>query len=117
MLPAWATVAIALGAGAISAAAAIGATWVQGRLRRSEQLRERMILGCDDFATGVRQGVITVRDILTPTELTDSSSVWERAPEAQRLVGEAEARLACIFSWEPTPLRVRPPNRQPTTYE
>src|SRR2546423_15171438 len=93
MLPAWATVLIALGGAAI---AGVLAGWLSTSLRirheREEQLRERMIAAADDFATTALQAQLQLWEAALETE--QGGTVMERLPEARRLIGEAHARLA-----------------------
>ncbi|MGH3041813.1 MAG: hypothetical protein ACRDNG_08775, partial [Gaiellaceae bacterium] len=72
--------------------------WMQNREARRRQLREPMMSDARDFATGVGQAIAGVRAALRkPAErLTDVSAVWNELPEVNRLVGEAEARLARV---------------------
>jgi hypothetical protein len=68
------------------------------RAARRQQLREAMMSDAADFATGVRQALMSVRDAvqLPARQLADVSVVWEAPPEVKRLVDEAEARLSRV---------------------
>lgn len=116
MLPAWATVAIALGASAITAVAALGATWLRIRFERrqddarrmhdwrqqeaqleherEEAWRDRMVRAADDFSTGVEQALLAVNDAISAvTNRADRSAIVE---EAHRTIREAVARVGRI---------------------
>lgn len=98
MLPAWATVAIALGASAITAVAALGGALLQGRREREGQLRTLIVESAHDFATGILQAIMGVRDALEAPrrQIADQSAIWAAEPEARRRADEAEARLARV---------------------
>lgn len=95
MLPAWATVLVAIGASAVTG---VIATLLMTRWRiqheREEQLRDRMLAAADDFATGALQAQVELWEAGGAPER--GSTIEERRPEALRRIAEAHARLARI---------------------
>lgn len=95
MLPAWATVLIALGSAALTG---VIAAWLTTRIRnqheREERLRERMLVAADDFVTGVQQAHRSLWEVLAAEE--QGSTVDERLPAASELVEAAHDRLARV---------------------
>lgn len=126
-LTGWQTVAISLGGGGVTGAAAFAVAVVTGkqgrkqlerriehesdqqteRLRydreehesqlgheRSEAWTDRLVRAADDFATGVEQGILGVRDVITVVgQNRDREPVVE---EAKRRLHEAVARTARV---------------------
>jgi hypothetical protein len=82
------------------------ARWVWSIVRRAtesheagkRQLRQEMMDAARDFTTGVQQAIMGTRETLQrpARELSDVSVVWNAQPGVERLVGEAEARLARV---------------------
>lgn len=116
MLPAWATVAIALGAAGITAVAALGATWLRIRFEgsqeaarrvhdrdqqearleneREEAWRDRMVRAADDFSTGVEQALLAVNDAISA--VTNRGDRQATVQEAHRTIREAVVRVGRI---------------------
>jgi hypothetical protein len=62
VLPAWATVVIALGGSAIVAAFSLFGTLIATRHQRQAEWHQRLVDASDDFSTGVWQAVRAVRE-------------------------------------------------------
>jgi hypothetical protein len=69
-----------------------------GRQARERQLREPMMADARDFSTGVHQAIMAVKDAVErpARRLSDVSVAWKAQPEVDRLVDEANARLARV---------------------
>jgi hypothetical protein len=115
-LSGWQTVVISLGGGAVTGAAALLVAWVTGRHgrkqldrrlqherveqerqrehERSEQWTDRRVRAADDFATGVEQAILGVRDVMAAVR--DKRDVEPVAAEAKRRLHEAVARIARV---------------------
>jgi hypothetical protein len=100
LLPAWATVAIALGASAITAIATLIASFrttsLRARYEREEQWRERLVHAADDFSTSVEAALFVLNDDIEYLEMS-----WQRTDgvsfqNLQRSVGDAVGRVARI---------------------
>jgi hypothetical protein len=95
MLPAWATVLVAIAGAAVSG---VIAGFLTTRLRiqheREDRLRERMLEAADDYVTGAYQAHRGLWEALAAEE--QGSTVPERLPEASRLVNVAHDRLARV---------------------
>lgn len=95
MLPAWATVLVALGASAIGGVlAGLLTTRLQIQHDREEQLRGRMITAADDFVTGSLQAQVGLWEAAAAPDR--GSTVAENLPEMLRRLAEAHARLARV---------------------
>jgi hypothetical protein len=136
MLPAWATVAIALGAAAITGIAALGTGGLRMRFEREQERerraheraqqeaqlqhereeawRTRLLEAADNFASGVTQALLVLRNARNAIDrygsTDDKGNVWlserisgKRVPEiesafasAQELIDEAHARFSRV---------------------
>jgi hypothetical protein len=106
MLPAWATVAISLGGAIVVALSNALVTQLRIRFERDQQhgrlkhereteWRERLVFAAADFATGVEQAILGLRNVMAASA-TNKPEVEPLADEAKRLVQEAMARMARI---------------------
>jgi hypothetical protein len=68
MLPAWATVAIALGGSAITAVLALTGALVTSRRQDVAQWRAAVLAAADDFSTGVGQALRALREAIAALE-------------------------------------------------
>jgi hypothetical protein len=95
MLPAWATVLVAIAASAVGGVVA-GLLTTQWRIQheREAQLRDRMLAAADDFATGALQAQVELWEAGAASER--GSTVEARRPEALRCIAVAHARLARV---------------------
>lgn len=115
-LSGWQTVAISLGGAAITGAAVFLVAFVSGRQarkqlerrleherrqqaerlahERDERWTERLVCAADDFATGLDQAILGIRDMITADRKKRDIDALSR--EAERRVQEAVARLARI---------------------
>jgi hypothetical protein len=95
MLPAWATVAIAISASAVGGVVAgLLTTWWRIKHEREAQLRDRMVAAADDFATGALQAQVELWEAGAAPER--GSTVEARRSEALRRIAVAHARLARV---------------------
>jgi hypothetical protein len=82
------------------------ATWLRIRHEREEAFRERLLVAADDFATGILQAILAVRDVsvarvdhdpdwATPDQ-HHHPDVEAASEEARRRIDQAHARLARV---------------------
>jgi hypothetical protein len=97
VLPAWATVLVAV-VGSALAGVAVGL--LRMRHDRSESFRDRMLTAADDLATGLMQAVLVAGHVVGELEdyLIDEKQPEGRGDlrELRRLIDEATARLARV---------------------
>ncbi len=97
MLPAWATVLVALGASAVGGVGgSIITAYLQIRHEREDQLRGRMVDAADDFATGVRQARTALLHAQNAIHEGQAQQRMQSLAEGARLIDEASARLARV---------------------
>jgi hypothetical protein len=101
MLPAWATVAIALGGSFLTAVASIGVGYLTKKHESVAEWRKLMVEVGENFSTGVGQATRGVREALRCFEeidpYVDSAPHEAAVGEASRLVDEASDRLARVL--------------------
>jgi dsDNA-binding SOS-regulon protein len=96
MLPAWATVTIAV-VGSALAGVVVGV--FRTRHERNESFKDRMLTAADDLATGLTQALLVVRQALEEIEdwvVEQREFAQTDLKEARRLIDEAAARVARI---------------------
>lgn len=97
MLPAWATVLVALGASAVGGVGgSIITAYLQIRHEREDQLRGRMVDAADDFATGMRQARTALLHARDAIHAGNHRLRLQYLDESARLIDEASARLARV---------------------
>src|SRR6266496_3101532 len=95
MLPAWATVLVAIAGAAVTGVfTGLLTTRLRIRHEREERLRERMLTAADDFVTGAHQAHRGLWEVLSAEE--QASTVADRLPAASELVKVAHDRLARV---------------------
>jgi hypothetical protein len=95
MLPAWATVLVAIAGAAVTGViAGLLTTRLRIQHEREERLRERMLTAADDFVTGAQQAHRGLWETMAAEE--QGSTVAERLPAASELVKVAHDRLARV---------------------
>jgi len=92
------TIAVALLSSVVGGAGgALLATMLRIGHERQERLRERMLTAADDFAIGVQQAGMALREARSHEgDVHPAGTVLPTTAEARRCVGEVEARLARI---------------------
>jgi hypothetical protein len=95
MLPAWATILVAIASAALTGViAGLLTTRLRIQHEREERLRERMLIAADDFVTGAHQAHRGLWETMAADE--QGSTVAERLPAASELVKVAHDRLARV---------------------
>ena len=97
MLPAWATVAIALGGSFLTAVASIGVAYLTKKHESVAEWRKLMVEVGEDFSTGVGQATRGVRETLRVVQEREGLMPRETVDEAARLVDVANDRLARVL--------------------
>ena len=97
MLPAWATVAIALGGSFLTAVASIGVAYLTKKHESVAEWRKLMVEVGEDFSTGVGQATRGVRETLRLVDDHEGLVSHEAVEEAARLVDVASDRLARVM--------------------
>jgi hypothetical protein len=96
VLPAWATVAIALGGSFLTAVASIGVAYLTKKHESVAEWRKLMVEVGEDFSTGVGQATRGVREALRLVDEREGYIPPEAVEEAGRLVDVASDRLARV---------------------
>jgi hypothetical protein len=93
MLPAWATVAISLGAALITAAGALLISFLRARQERALQLHDRRLVVAGDFSTSAHLAITALKDLVRSPPTGRRSAHEERKLEILQLLHGAEAQV------------------------
>jgi hypothetical protein len=96
MLPAWATVAISLGAAFITGAAALLGSLVRGRQERALQLHDRSIEAAGDFSKGALKAIAAIRDVVRPPATNHPATEDKNQLEVLGLLHQAETQVGLV---------------------
>jgi hypothetical protein len=97
MLPAWATVAIALGGSAITAVFALLGTWFTGHRQAEAEWRRLLVSAAEEFSTALGQALRSLAFALRPfLDDETSADARERIAEVRRVNAVATDRFPRI---------------------
>lgn len=95
MLPAWATVAISLGAALITAGAALYGSLVRGRQDRAQQLHDRRTDVAGDFSASSLRATSAIKDTVRSSD-PDPTTWGNKQLEVLALVHDAETQVGLV---------------------
>jgi hypothetical protein len=97
MLPAWATVAISLGAAFITGATALVASLVRGRQERALQLRDRRTDVAGEFSRSALEGIAAIRDTVRSPPPGDPATGAPDTPGLLEQLHRAETEVGLVL--------------------